>query len=137
VVWADLARELTACALTGGRDRARIPLNTCYVAPATSAEEAERLAAWLNASWVRALARIGAMPAAGGFHRFAALVVSRLPLPARVLADPSLSDIGIAARRGEPVQEELDDIAAAHLGLSPRDRRTLGRIAGGGAQDRR
>ena len=137
VVWADLARELTACALTGGRDRTRIPLNTCYVAPATSAEEAERLAAWLNASWVRALARIGAMPAAGGFHRFAALVVSRLPLPARVLADPSLSDIGIAARRGEPVQEELDDIAAAHLGLSPRDRRTLGRIAGGGAQDRR
>jgi Eco57I restriction-modification methylase len=137
VVWSDLARRLTACALTGRRDGGRIPLNTCYVAAAASAEQAERLAAWLNARWVGALARIGAMPAAGGFHRFAAAVVSRLPLPAGVLADPSLSAIAIAGRRGEPVQEALDEIAAGHLGLSLRDRRTLGRLVGDGAADRR
>lgn len=137
VVWSDLARRLTACALTGRRDLGRIPLNTCYVASAASAEQAERLAAWLNACWVGALAQIGAMPAAGGFHRFAAAVVSGLPLPAGVLTDPSLSAIAIAGRRGEPVQEALDEIAAGHLGLSPRDRRTLGRLVGEGAADRR
>ena len=137
VVWSDLARHLTACALTGRRDGGRIPLNSCYVAAAASAEQAERLAAWLNARWVGALAQIGAMPAAGGFHRFAAAVVSGLPLPPGVLADSSLSAIAIAGRRGEPVQEALDEIAAGHLGLSHRDRRTLGRLVGNGAADRR
>ena len=137
VVWSDLARRLTACALTGRRDGGRIPLNSCYVAAAASAEQAERLAAWLNARWVGALAQIGAMPAAGGFHRFAAAVVSGLPLPPGVLADSSLSAIAIAGRRGEPVQEALDEIAAGHLGLSPRDRRTLGRLVGDGTADRR
>lgn len=137
VVWSDLARRLTACALTGRRDGDRIPLNSCYVAAAASAEQAERLAAWLNARWVGALAQLGAMPAAGGFHRFAAAVVSGLPLPPGVLADASLSAIAIAGRRGEPVQEALDEIAARHLGLSRRDRRTLGRLLGDGAADRR
>jgi hypothetical protein len=137
VVWSDLARRLTACALTGPRDSRRIPLNTCYVAPAASADEAERMTAWLNSSWVGALARIRAMPAAGGFHRFAASVVSELPLPAAVLTDPSLSAIAIAGRHGEPVQEALDEIAAAHLGLSLRDRRTLGRLVDHGATHRR
>ena len=137
VVWADLARRLTACALTGRRDGGRIPLNSCYVAAAASAEQAERLTAWLNARWVGALAQVGAMPAAGGFHRFAAAVVSGLPLPPGVLADPSLSAIAIAGRRGEPVQEALDEIAAGHLGLSPKDRRTLGRLVGDGTTNRR
>jgi hypothetical protein len=137
VVWSDLARQLTACALTGPRDRLRVPLNTCYVAAAATAEEAERLAAWLNASWVRGLAQIGAMPAAGGFHRFAAALVGGLPLPAGVLTDPALSAIAVAGRRGDPVQEALDEIAAAHLGLASRDRRTLGPLVAGGTADRR
>jgi Eco57I restriction-modification methylase len=137
VVWSDLARRLTACALTGRRDAGRIPLNSCYVAAVATAEQAERLAAWLNARWVGALAQIGAMPAAGGFHRYAAALVSGLPLPQGVLADASLSAIAIAGRRGEPVQEALDEIAAGHLGLSLRDRRTLGRLVGDGTADRR
>jgi hypothetical protein len=137
VVWSDLGRRLTACALTGRRDRTLVPLNTCYVATTDSADEAERLAAWLNTSWVRALARIGAMPAAGGFRRFAATLVSGLPLPTGVLTDSSLSAIAIAGRRGKPVQEALDDTAAEHLGLSTRDRRTLARLVGHRAEDRR
>lgn len=137
VVWSDLARQLTACALTDPRDRARIPLNTCYVAAAASAEEAERLAAWLNASWVRALARIGAMPAAGGFRRYSAALVGGLPLPVGVLTDPSFSAMAIAGRRGEPVQEALDELAAAYLELSARNRQTLSGLLGRGAADRR
>ena len=137
VVWADLARRLTACALTGRRDAGHIPLNTCYVAAARSADEAERLAAWLNASWIRAVAQVGAVPAAGGFHRFTAAAVGRLPLPAIVPADSELSAIARAGRRGEPVQEALDDIAARHLGLSFRDRSALGRTLGQGTAARR
>ena len=79
LVWPDLARRLTACALTGRRDAAFVPLNTCYVASARSAEEAERLAAWLNSTWIRAVARLGAVPASGGFHRFTAAVVEPPP----------------------------------------------------------
>jgi hypothetical protein len=125
VVWADLARRLTACALTGTSDREHIPLNTCYVAAAASADAAERLASWLNAGPVRAIANIGAMPAAGHFRRFSAGVVSALPLPASVLDDATLSTLAAAGRRGECVQEELDEAAARHLGLSARDRRKL------------
>ena len=137
VVWSDLARRLTACALTGRRDAGRIPLNSCYVAAARSADEAERLTAWLNSRWVRALALIGAVPAAGGFHRFTAAVVGRLPLPAHTTADPELSAVARAGRRGEPVQEALDDIAARHLRLSPHDRAALGRVVAEGAAHHR
>ena len=136
VVWSDLARSLTACALTGRRDADCIPLNTCYVSPTRSAEEAERLAAWLNSSWIRAAAMLGAVPAAGGFHRFGAAVVSRLPLPPGVAVDTELSAVARAGRRDD-VQEALDDIAARHLGLSPQDRSALARIVAGRAAHRR
>jgi hypothetical protein len=137
ILWADLARRLTGCALTGRRDVAFIPLNTCYVAPARSEAEAERLAAWLNSTWIRAVARLGAVPASGGFHRFTAAVVTRLPLPAAVLADERLLAAAKAGRAGEPVQEAIDDLAAGHLALSTRERTALARLVASGAADRR
>ncbi len=137
VVWPDLARRLTACALTGGRDAECIPLNSCYVAPAGTAEQAERIAAWLNSSWVRVAARVRAMPAAGGFGRYSAAVVSALPLPDGVMADAELSALARAGRRGDSIQEALDDLAAGHLGLSGRERADLERMVGTGAAPRR
>jgi hypothetical protein len=137
LVWADLARRLTACALAGRRDAGLIPLNTCYVAPTASEAEAERLAAWLNSTWIRAVARLGAVPASGGFHRFTAAVVSRLPLPAAVLVDERLLAVAEAGRAGEPVQEAIDDLAAGHLALSTRERTALARLVASGAADRR
>jgi hypothetical protein len=125
VVWPDLARRLTACALTGSESAGCVPLNSCYVTQTKTAEAADRLAAWLNSTWIRAVARAGAVPAASGFHRFSAHTVSRVPLPAAVLADPDLSTLTHAARRGEPAQEALDDLAARHLGLSGPDSRAL------------
>jgi hypothetical protein len=126
VVWPDLARRLTAVALTGPRDSGSIPLNSCYVAAVPTAEEAERLAAWLNSRWVGAVARVGAVPAAGGFRRFSAASVSRLPLPVTVGADSELPALARAGRRGEDIQERLDESVARHLGLSARDRAVLG-----------
>jgi hypothetical protein len=125
VVWADLARNLVALALTRRSDREHIPLNSCYVAPMTSGVVAERVAAWLNSSWIRAIARVAAAPAAGGYRRFNARVVSRLPLPNGALADHRLSRITVAGRAGRAVQEELDDIVAQHLQLSASTQRAL------------
>jgi hypothetical protein len=137
VVWADLGRRLTAVALTGARDADCLPLNTCYVAPTATAAEAERLAAWLNSSWIRAAALLRAVPAAGGFRRYSAATVGGLPLPVSVLSDLRLSGVARAGRRGEPVQERLDDIAANHLGLTASDRTTLGRLVAASTGHRR
>lgn len=137
LVWTDLARRLTACALTGQRDAGLIPLNTCYVAVAAGAAEAARLAAWLNSTWVRAIATLGAVPASGGYRRFSAATVGRLPLPAGVLCDDAFRELSEAGRRGEPVQEAIDDVAAAHLGLTARDRSRLAGLVAGSAADRR
>ncbi|MGH7580667.1 MAG: hypothetical protein ACREM9_10880, partial [Gemmatimonadales bacterium] len=123
VVWADLARELRAASLSGQADT--IPLNSCYVALLKSDAEADRLAAWLNSSWLRAAARAGAVPAAGGCARYTANTVGALPLPEAVLADADLSTLTRSARDGARVQDDLDDIAARHLGLNAADRAAL------------
>lgn len=128
-VWADVARRLSAAALTAPADDELIPLNSCYVAPAQSAEEAERLAAWLNASWLRMAAQAAAVPASGGYARFSAATVGSLPLPGAVLADVRLDPLARRGRAGADVQVELDDIAAEHLGLAPALRSALRRVA--------
>ncbi len=134
VVWADLARELRAASLTGLPDT--IPLNSCYVAPASSDAEADRIAAWLNCSWLRAAARAGAVPAAGGCARYTASTVGALPLPPSVLSDDDLSTLTHSARNGGRVQADLDDIAAGHLDLGASQRAALLGALGGRAEDR-
>ena len=136
VVWADLARRLTALALTGPSARQRVPLNTCYVVPMPDGETAHRLAAWLNSTWVRAAARLRATVASGGYARFGAALVAALPLPETALHDRELGEVSRAAAADPPDQSRLDDIAARHLALSPADRSALATVAGV-ADDRR
>jgi hypothetical protein len=135
VVWADLANGLRAASLAGLPDT--IPLNSCYVALTRSDAEADRLAAWLNSSWLRAAARIRAVPAAGGYARYTAATVGALPLPATALGDGDLSALNRLAREGGRVQSELDDIVAAHLGLGTAHRAALLGSLVGRADDRR
>jgi hypothetical protein len=135
VVWADLARDLRAVSLADMPDT--IPLNSCYVALARDDPEADRLAAWLNSSWLRAAARAGAVPAAGGCARYTAATVGALPLPASALADSDLSTLARLAAEGRRVQADLDDITARHLGLSEAHRRALLAALDGRAEDRR
>jgi len=118
VVWADVARQLTALALVTRRDRGLIPLNSCYVAPVRTCGRAHALAAWLNSSWIRAIARISAVPASGGFARFNAQTVERLPLPGSALANPELARLGREGRTGAKVQNDLDRLVAQQLCLS-------------------
>jgi hypothetical protein len=137
VVWADLARELTAASLTTAADLDRIPLNSCYVTSARSVAEADRLAAWLNSTWLRAAARLRAVPAASGFARFNAGTVATLPLPPMVCIDAELARLTRAARLGAEIQEELDEVAAGHLNLPSAARSALRAVVDGFAGHRR
>jgi hypothetical protein len=129
VVWADVARRLSAAALTGAADERLIPLNSCYVAPTRDGAMARRIAAWLNATWIGAVARVGAVPASGGYARFSAGTVGALPLPATVLTDSRFDSLARAGRAGTRIQDDLDDLAAEHLGLAPGARELLRRVA--------
>lgn len=125
VVWADLARRLEATTLP----TRTVPLNSCYLALASDARTARRLAAWLNAGPIRSLARAGADPARGGFARFNARVVGDLPLPSRALDDETLLTIAEEGAKGKEVQDVLDRTVADLLGLDARDRLALRSLA--------
>jgi hypothetical protein len=125
VVWSDMARRLTATALSSRDPSTHIPLNTCYLASVRNATQAHALAGWLNSTWIRAIAVLGAVPASGGFSRFNARVVNQLPLPPVALLDPALAQLARRGRAGLPVQPELDTLVARHLGLSTTAQRAL------------
>jgi N-6 DNA Methylase len=125
IVWSDLSRQLTAVALTTESDQQDIPLNSCYVAPTASSGRAQGIAAWLNSSWIRAVARLSAPPASGGFARFNAATVGGVPLAVSALDDARLPELTRAGRSGEEVQATLDALVADHLGLSQSAQRKL------------
>jgi len=125
IVWPDLCRRLQATLLTSNQ----VPLNSCYLAVASSGTTASALCAWLNATPVRGLALSGADRARGGFARFNARVVGALPFPKSAHADRRLSQITNEAAAGREIQHELDRLASDHLGLSARDRRALRALA--------
>jgi hypothetical protein len=71
------------------------------VVRAPSGDDADALAAWLNAplavAWLGAIAE----PARGGYHRFLGWTMARLPLPADwPAARALLAPVGCAARGG-------------------------------------
>lgn len=136
VVWADLARCLQAAALTGTDGARIVPLNTCYVVLAGHEDDALALAAWLNASWLRAAAALGADEARGGYRRFGARVVSNLPFPFAARRDPDLVALARLGTR-QAVQADLDERAAQLLDLESRHRRALAALAPGRAPARR
>lgn len=125
VVWRDLAPELQAAVID---DDATVPLNSCYVAAMRSRATADALAAWLNATPIRAIARLGAEPAAGGCARFAARAVGSVPLPAGVLAGTALAALGRTAVQRD-VQGEIDALVSDLLGLSRTEAELLGALA--------
>ncbi len=118
VVWGDLGRTPRAAVLAP--DDPVVPLNTCYVVPAPTAQDADALAAWLNAPLATAWLAVVAEPARGGYRRFLGWTMSRLPVPhdwpaARRLLAPA----GAAARRGDvPSAAELHELSLRAFQLS-------------------
>jgi hypothetical protein len=113
VVWADLGRAPQALVLPAG-DRT-VALNSCYVLRARDLTDALALAALLNgplaAAWLGALAE----PARGGYRRFMAWTMARLPVPddwAR--AREILAPLGARGSQGDaPSRAELLEAALA------------------------
>jgi hypothetical protein len=119
VVWADLGRTLAAAFLDPGV----VPLNTLYGVATRERDEALALTALLNARWLTALARLAADAARGGFFRFNARVVSRLPLP-------RASSPGWAALTQLGARGETDDgLVRELLELDALDVKALDRLA--------
>ena len=137
VLWSDLARRLVAAPLVTRGELELIPLNSCYVAALPNADQALALAAWLNSTWLRAAARAGAVPASGGYARFNADVVARLPLPNPALASTDLIRLSRAGRAGIEVQAEIDALVATHLALSSSAQSALRDVVDGTPGDRR
>ena len=125
VAWGDLARRLEATLVV---DTDVIPINSCYVAALPSAIAAKSLTAWLNCSWIRALARLRAEPAAGGAARFGARAVGAVPLPHAVLEHPLLAALTDSAATHD-VQATLDNGTADLLGLNHDDCTLLAPLA--------
>jgi hypothetical protein len=115
-------------------DRDRVPLNTCYVIAAESADQAGALAAWLNSTWMRAAARAVADPARGGFARFNARVVGSLPLPPSVPDDSKLAHLARLGAQGAIVQDAIDAHCAELLDLPQSARETLASVATAGGR---
>ena len=90
----------------------------------STAAAAESLTAWFNSGPIRALARLGAEPAAGGCARFAARTIGNLPLPRQVLGDTALASLARSAMDHD-TQTALDQWVSDVLGLSPAERDTL------------
>lgn len=120
VVWADVSRGPRACVLPAGSPL--VPLNTCYVLRCRDDSDAAAVVALLNSPlmscWLDGIAE----PARGGFRRYMAWTVARMPVPhdwAR--AREILAPIGARAVRGDvPGDPELLDAACRAFGLSVR-----------------
>lgn len=122
VVWADLARAPGAVVLEAGD--LTVPLNSCYVLRCRDLVDAFAFSAWLNsplaAAWLGSIAE----PARGGYRRFLAWTVTRLPIPKDwARGRDILAPLGERASRGERVTKtELLDasvrafrLRASHL----------------------
>lgn len=125
VIWRDLAPELQAAAI---HDADAVPLNSCYVAAVSSARAADALVAWLNATPIRAIARMRAEPAAGGCARFAARTLGAVPLPQQALGHAVLASLAHAAADRD-IQSTLDACVGDLLGLSGAEGDVLSALA--------
>ncbi len=123
VLWPDIAITLSAAILKHPGAQA-VPLNTCYLIPASVAT-AHLLAAWFNSTWIRTLAWLRADRAASGYRRYSARTVLSLPAP-----PPSslTSPLSRTNWRDRP-QNDLDECCAALLKLSPRECDALRQVA--------
>lgn len=125
VVWGDVGRAPRAVVLTP--DDPTVPLNSCYVVRAPSGDDADALAAWLNAplavAWLAAIAE----PARGRYHRFLGWTMARLPLPVDwPRARDLLAPLGRAARHGaRPTPADLHDRSIAAFRMNAHDMEPL------------
>ncbi|MEO5826878.1 MAG: N-6 DNA methylase [Gemmatimonadales bacterium] len=130
VAWRDISQRLAAVALGPGDP---IPLNSCYVIPVSCGGTMHALTAWLNSTWIGALARVRAEPAANGYARFAARAIGSLPLLEAGQQWHHLAELGAARGKGRGdsthLDRAIDDEVSRALNLTANDRIELAALA--------
>ncbi|MGI8496625.1 MAG: Eco57I restriction-modification methylase domain-containing protein [Gemmatimonadaceae bacterium] len=121
VVWADFGMRPRACVLE--KNDPAVPLNSCYVLPCATPDDAYAFAALLNSPLAAAWLALIAEPARGGYHRYLAWTVSLLPIPADWLrARDRLAPLARAAWSGDvPPDSELVSAACRAYRVRPAD----------------
>lgn len=105
VVWADIGRSPRAAVVSAGDPT--IPLNTCYVIPCKSEDDAHALTALLNSPLVDAWLALIAEPARGGYRRYFGWTMSLLPIPREWdRARQTLAPLSRSATKGNPPGNE-------------------------------
>jgi hypothetical protein len=119
LVWADIGRSLRLQLLPAGDPT--VPLNSCYVLPCRSHEEALALLALLHSPLTTAWLHTLAEPARGGFKRFLGWTLATLPVPTSArwpTATRLLAPLGHTLADGHHVPDDLLlDTAAAAYGI--------------------
>lgn len=105
LVWADIGRTLRTTVLQAGDPT--VPLNSCYVLPTPSIEDAHALNALLTSPIAGAWLDCIAEPARGGFRRFLGWTIASLPTPADWLSVRlPLAMTGRRIANGDPPTED-------------------------------
>lgn len=98
VAWPDIGKTLAPRVLAPVAQGGPIALNTVYYVGVPCRPTAFRLCAWLRTSALAVIAPAGAMRARGGYRRFDARCVGRLPVPAGVLCGTPPTDASPSER---------------------------------------
>jgi hypothetical protein len=130
VVWRDIAPRLEATLLSSRESP--IPLNTTYFVTVKDPIEGYLVTALLNSLWMRIVAAVTAEPAMGGYFRFLAWTVARLPWPPRLRVDGRrgrrLAALGREAGEGgwtPERQAQIDALVARAFDLDAARQRDL------------
>jgi hypothetical protein len=127
VVWRDLAPQLQATWLPPLAQGGPLALNSTYLIAVGDRRQAIRLAAWLNTTLARFVAVSSSEHALGGYRRFGASHMQRIPWPpgfseehetVMVSRFQELAEQWAAHPDDESVYESLDALSARLMGLS-------------------
>ncbi|HEX3157688.1 MAG TPA: hypothetical protein VHQ45_04180 [Gemmatimonadaceae bacterium] len=121
VVWSDFGRVPRAAVIAAGDPT--VALNTCYVLRCPTLADARALAALLNSALAAAWLEPIAEPARGGYRRYLAWTMARLPLPADwPRARTLLAPMAERAEAGDaPPPDALLGAVLCAYGLAPDD----------------
>ncbi|MFT6396517.1 MAG: hypothetical protein ACJAYU_001260, partial [Bradymonadia bacterium] len=130
VVWRDIGQRLDAVYVPPVWEGGPAVLNSAYVVGVASSRQGIRLAAWLCSTPVRFTAAVSAERALGGYRRFMARNVGRVPVPDSVVhGSPELDEVA-RLLHSDPADSRawrrLHAFACSVLGLDMSQRDAIG-----------
>jgi hypothetical protein len=130
VVWRDIGERLAAVYLPPVREGGPLVLNSAYLIGVDGARQGLRFSAWLCSVPSRFAAAVTAERALGGYRRFMARNVGRVPIPKEVISGSPELDMLVLALHRDPSDRRawraLNIYACELLGLTREMRAAIG-----------